>query len=124
MSAYSKHPMLTDGCLTPGRSVKVDVRVLHVRSSFLSTIAAVSDCCKDPRATSMVFNIPATSWWHTKCVISAFVAAPFVDRLLCISTMWNWPRKKYSLRLEINSSLTRSPGQKHPDCYPATLNVS
>jgi hypothetical protein len=36
---------------------------------------------------------------------------------------WNWPRKKYSPKLEINSSLTRSPVQKQPGCYTARLNV-
>ena len=36
---------------------------------------------------------------------------------------WNWPRKKYLLKLEINSFLTRSPVQKQADCYTATLNV-
>jgi hypothetical protein len=36
--------------------------------------------------------------------------------------LWNWPRKKYSLKLEINASLTRSPVQKQPDCSTAPLH--
>jgi len=36
---------------------------------------------------------------------------------------WNWPRKIYLLKLEINCSLTRSPVQKQPDCYTVRSNV-
>ncbi len=46
-----------------------------------------------------------------------------LDSIFGHHQFWNWPRKKYSLKLEINSSLTRSPVQKQPDCYTVTSNV-
>jgi hypothetical protein len=41
-----------------------------------------------------------------------------------LRSSWNWPRKKYSRKLEINSSLTCPSLQKQLDCYRARLNVS
>src|SRR5260221_6534567 len=69
------------------------------------------------------------SWWRKSAFSATSSDFPLARSATVPSSsevfggLWNWPRKKYSLKLEINSSLTRLPVQKPPDCYTATLNV-
>src|SRR6266566_3380808 len=58
---------------------------------------------------------------HWRCRKGDHFPSKIINR--CGKTPWNWPRKMYSSKLEISSSLTHWPVQKQADCYTVTSNV-